>query len=327
MSNTSRFTPASIEAFKRTAKDIQRAYPLSLQQSQEVLAKVYGYPDLHALQEHCKQGPVAGPFPGDADFGSMWSLRIDGMSRFYQVAKGCAPTGRLTIDDLEIFGTPDARKAAMDFESAVDAEIAGTGKIQRDTPTSAYVWFQDSDQLTDPLWSTRTCREGVFRLTEKGEIIQKAMDWLHARAGSDHVAESTRNAAFDSLEHLMQSHPNNPYPAALFFWDVCAKTNGDGDDEVMDVELAQEIWPQMKACRAMFDSAMPRNFRGEMDPKLVGNGAANEPYFALLYWGAITASALGHDKDALAWARRSLRFFKHDSFGARFIVDHITKGR
>ncbi|MDO9236177.1 MAG: hypothetical protein Q7U28_09130 [Aquabacterium sp.] len=114
----------------------------------------------------------------------------------------------------------------------------------------------------------------------------------------------------------MQAHPNNPYPAALFFWDVCAKANDDDededededDDEDMDFELANEIWPQMKACRSMFDSAMPRSFRGVIEPKLVGNGAANKPYFALLYWGAITASALGLDKDALAWARRSLGY-------------------
>lgn len=324
MSNTSRFTPASIEAFKRTAKDIQRAYPLGLQQSQEVLAKVYGYPDFHALQEHLKQSPVVGPFPGETDLASIWSLRIDCKSRFYEVAKGCVPTGRLTIDDLEIFATPDARKEAMNFEAAVDAEILGTWSIPSSTPASDYVWFEESDQLADPLWYTRTYHEGVFRLTQKGAIVEKAMDWLYDQVQSG-ANDSKREAAFDSLDRLRFAHPNDPYPAASYLSVVCSNAIDEDDDEDMDVELANEIWPQMKACRAIFDSVMPKGFRGVIEPKLVGNGAANRPYFELLYWGAITACALGLEKDALAWARRSLRFHKDDSFGARFIVEQITK--
>lgn len=60
VSTNFKFVPESIEVFKRAARDLQRCYPISLQKSQEALARAYGYPSLHSLQEHLKLSPKPG---------------------------------------------------------------------------------------------------------------------------------------------------------------------------------------------------------------------------------------------------------------------------
>ena len=317
MSYKRQFVPASIEAFKRTARDIQQAYPLSLQQSQEVLAKVYGYPDFHALQEHFKTNPTPGPFLGDTG-GVLFSFSIDAMSRFYQLAGKNLPKGRLDIDDLGIFYDPETRKEIMDFEAEVDAAVKGVEGIETKTPTSDYVWFEETDVFKDPLFTDRIHHEGVFRLTRKGAVIFKAMNWFYdqvaeGRAGEDLVAR---------LDRLLDAHPNNPYTASMRIFE---ELEPYGDEDKIPADLANEMWPIAKASRALFESVMPPKFRGRINPKLISKDASNKYYFALLYWGAVCAAALGFERGALAWARRSLKFDRADSFGAKFIVEQFAK--
>lgn len=116
MSNQLRFTPASIDAFKRTARDVQRAYPIGLQNAQEALAKTYGYPDLHALQEHLKTSPEPGPYPRPHPRGAGLVRPFSSYGVFERIARS-SPTGLLSIEDLYIFDEPHIRKQAMDDNS------------------------------------------------------------------------------------------------------------------------------------------------------------------------------------------------------------------
>jgi hypothetical protein len=68
MASPTRFVPANAADFKRAAKDLQHTYPLTLQQSQELLARMYGYADLHELQQALLKGLPPGPYISELDW-------------------------------------------------------------------------------------------------------------------------------------------------------------------------------------------------------------------------------------------------------------------
>ena len=63
-----RFVPASFEAFQRTARDIRSAYPVNVDQSQDLLAKVYGYQSCSELMAHLESSRTRGPFLSEMDY-------------------------------------------------------------------------------------------------------------------------------------------------------------------------------------------------------------------------------------------------------------------
>lgn len=63
-----RFRPASPGDFKKYAKDLGWLIDKPLQRAQELLARMYGYADLHELQVILKRAGTAGPFDDDSDF-------------------------------------------------------------------------------------------------------------------------------------------------------------------------------------------------------------------------------------------------------------------
>lgn len=62
-----RFRPATKADFSQYAKNLGHLTGLPLQPSQELLAQVYGYADLHELQEVLKQSGLAGPYEDEQD--------------------------------------------------------------------------------------------------------------------------------------------------------------------------------------------------------------------------------------------------------------------
>ena len=224
------------------------------------------------------------------------------------------PKGRLNFEDLMLFGTAQERKQAMDIESSIDAEISGDVTYKNPLETADYFSFEVGD---DRLWSVAkgpiSSREGVFRITEKGLVVLKAVRYLIEELSytRDEVA---RDALFDSLDSIEERHPNNPYIPALRLEAMFQ------NDQPLDAEFAEYAFSGFKRSRKQFESLMPKGFSGTIEPNLVGNGAENFQYFSCLYYGALSASALENQKTAEAWARRSLRHHKDDSFGARFIL-------
>ena len=63
-SNTSKFRPKNLGAFSQYSKHLAWLLNLSLQRAQELLARIYGWADLHELQQALKVRSPAGPFMG-----------------------------------------------------------------------------------------------------------------------------------------------------------------------------------------------------------------------------------------------------------------------
>jgi hypothetical protein len=319
VSDNIRFTPYSLDSFKRTSRDLQRAFPIGLQESQEILAKLYGYPHLHALQEHLKNYPA----PGLEDGSSPFFLDDRAATNFYELTqRKVFPLGRMGVEDIGIFQPPAERQEIMRVQKEIESAIDGAAPPELNAEPNDYVWFQDRP---DPDGSK--LREGVFRLTKKGDSIWKACcylnDVLHYGEASGRDArqlQAMHKYAADSMHHMLELFPNNPYVKANWIW-ACSE-----DREEFSLEFASDLWPIAQEARKQFESIMSHRFSGYIEQKLVGFGAENQPYFAVLYFGAHFASRIGLQHEALKWARRSLRFSKNDNFGIRFLADALKNG-
>ncbi|MFZ3119220.1 MAG: hypothetical protein WA159_12955 [Variovorax sp.] len=327
MSTDFRFTPASIGAFKHTARDLKKAYgSLALQQCQEVLAKIYGYTDLHALQEHLKTKPRPGPYAHVLSSDDQLTMAARPLRAFSSFAPpSTRPTGRRDIQDLAVFEEPERRKERMAQEDFRDAVATGAIPSEVDASVRDYVSFEVFDQ--DPHLSIMPIsrKRGTFKFTEKGYAVYLAigdqMDVFYSEC-----SEEVSRAALGGLQAALQKMPNNPY---LRSWATTTYMQGKfplwkaGDDEDLhgDVEDAIALWQSFKACRSIFDGLMPKGFRGIIDPKEAGNMA----YFDVLYLGTRCAAIAGYRSLALAWARRIVRLDPRDSFGARFIVKALEE--
>ncbi len=152
MSTVFRFTPASIGAFKHTARDIKNAYgSLTLQQCQEILARIYGYPDLHALQEHLKTSPKPGPYAHELSFDDEQTTSARVHSFFSASAPpSFRPTGRRDILDLALFEEPAQRKERMIEEDFRDSVGNGEIPFEPDAPVTDYVFFEVFEQDPHP---------------------------------------------------------------------------------------------------------------------------------------------------------------------------------
>ncbi len=321
MSTAFRFTPASISAFKHTARDIKKAYgTLPLQACQELLARIYGYPDLHAVQEHMKTNPKPGPYPSELPFTEAVALRRSAFRRFTEFASDAWPTGRRQIDDLGIFEQPEVRTGVIAQEDFRDSVATGSIAAEHDAQVSDYVWFEVREgDSRGP--NQQASREGIFRLTAKGYSVYMAIsDQMQVvDSPSDFFSDEERRTAYDRLLAASLKMPKNPY---LLAWELTTlllvNFPVDGGHEFDP--RAEGLWIRFKACRSMFDGLMPKGFRGKIEPKLIGNNAASGAYFDVLCWGARCALIAGHKSAALAWARRSARLSSYDGHGARFIV-------
>lgn len=314
MDTPSKFVPETAEAFKRAARDLQRAYPLSLQQSQELLARVYGYADLHELQQTLAKQLPPGPYRHEMDLESALTFRVQVASRFAKhLPPGCRmPRGYTTVDELCLLEDPATRRDAMAFNGLVERELdPSTRPVEADLTTEDYVQF-DAVEADD--WDRgRSKKEGDFLVNYMGKVVGEATHYLVEMLGRPTSGEE-RAELLDRLKGIANNHPRDPLCMARILDFVCSQS-----EEEMDESIAQEMWPAAQRARKLFDQVIPKDFRGNIDPY----GEQNYLYLATLYWGAVCASTLGQEKKALAWARRCLRLNPNDSFGARFLVEEL----
>lgn len=322
MANT-RFTPASIEAFKRTARDIHNACGNPLQECQDALSKGYGYADLHALQEHLKTHPTPGPYPDDCeDFAQRVGIRMGMPGRVLEYLKPLK-YGRIGLDDIGLAEPPEAREVIMQEHRMVDELLAGKSTPEPDTETSEYLWFDHQEDQ----------KEGVLRRTAKSEIIHSALVYLgelqeaaergwgpSGKALNPTEKKAERDQVFETRRQIARIHPNSPYAQAGLLTSVFQSWGDDGPP----LSSARQLWPGLQECRALFERVVPRGFRQGIEPELIGRSADNFPYIAVLYSGAICAHKVGDIRAALAWARKGRMLNKNDNFGFRFLVSSWT---
>ncbi|MES2877562.1 MAG: hypothetical protein V4713_04000 [Pseudomonadota bacterium] len=326
MDKQSKFIPENAVAFKHAARDLQRAYPLSLQQSQELLARVYGYADLHELQQTIAKQLPPGPYPNDLDTMPRVLFRLNAAERFLtQVPPECRmPIGRLTFQDLCLLESPDIRREAMSFHNLVEAELDPASRPRAtDLAPKDYVQFDAcEDDVYVHFGIGKAKKEGYFPLNFTGKVNITASNYILEQLDGPRT-EQDRYRLLKTLYGVWGNHPNNPLCLAQLLEFTC----GEAGDE-LDGAVAQEMWPIAQRARELFEQIIPKDFKGQIEPNCVSfnypNGVENHYYLSTLYWGAVCLFVLEQDKKALAWARRCLRLHPGDRFGARFLIDQMT---
>ena len=321
MFEPSRFVPASLDAFLRAAKDLQRAYALPLQRSQEALARIYAYPDLHAIQEHLKGRPVPGPFDEDMearDVDRRDYIADITLSDF--IGPRITRTGHLSASDLKLFAMPEARRAHMDFERHLESVVQGMSSKIDASPVTDYMTFEVRKAS---ILHGRPEKEGVFRLTKKGLAMRRIVTHLVSR-GEDGRSFADHSKLMLSLFNLSAAFENDPLSKAEQarleheMMLVFAETSSEPD-----ADLAKLALLGCKTVKQALESLMPSRFVGRIEPALVGDGIQNEPYMTALAVGTDCAYLLEQDRTAKAWGRKYLRLHPRDSFGVRFILEKM----
>jgi len=316
-----RFTPASMHDFTVAARDVAAAYGLKLSRAQENLARIYGFENFHELRLHIEKGSPAGPYAGEVDLGTavnrMQNWCLHDLSGFF-----CCPVGRRQLPDLELFMRPDDRRAWMRFQDSIDHELDPNFSAEAATISiDSYVSFvvDHIDQMGEK-WI-----EGKFVQSQLGRQVWEALLWI-IKDEEDISDPEERSKMFDELNRIMDNHPHNPYPGALLVSIVglrFAESWGEMLDDECDLpeaDMACALWLYEIAKRSidLFQSTIPKTFRGTIEPKLVGHWIENHSYHSVLHYGGIAATAAGMNKEAKKWFRQSIKTCKQDPFGSRF---------
>jgi hypothetical protein len=147
-SNNLRFTPVSIDDFKRAAKDVGALFRLPLHEGQELLAEIYGYKNFHDISGHLKSPHQPGPFYTE----DSWRDKTDVSRGRLAHAVACARKydqigvcGR-EVSALRLFGPPSERKRPM----------------------------PDGARLENVAISAAAAREGVFYARRLGDYVLRA---------------------------------------------------------------------------------------------------------------------------------------------------------
>lgn len=332
MASPIKFVPANAADFKRAAKDLQHAYPLTLQQSQELLARMYGYADLHELQQALGKGHPPGPYISELEWEDAMAFHHTTSERFVREIKALAgwplhPIGHVMFEDLLLLDTPARRRNAMNFHRDVQIEFSRlSAEPDKTKVPSDYMEFYVLEDDFPGLPKVKP--DGVFALTYLGKVLNTAVAVLVDRLSGPRDPEE-REGLSDQLERIFDSHPNSPIACARRLVISCGAFFEDWQEDG-ELDALSDHWELAQHTRALFEQLLPKTFRGNIDPllfdPLFSHGVDNRLYLDTLYWGAYCAQKLGKDKKALAWARRYLRFDPRDSCGARFIVEHLSDG-
>lgn len=316
-----RFTPASMHDFTVVARDIADAYGLKLSRAQENLARIYGFENFHELRLHIEKGSPAGPYAGETDLATAFNRThdwyLEDLSGYF-----CCPVGRRRLPDLELFMRPDERRAWMRFQASIDQELDPSVSAEATTlSVDSYVSFvvDDIAQLGEH-WI-----EGKFIQTALGRQVWEALNWI-TKGEEDIRDPDERSRIFSELNRIMDNHPRNPYPGALIVSLIASRFEeswGEMLDEqvaIPEEDVACALWLCEIAKRSidLFQSIIPKSFRGTIEPKLVGHWIENYSYHSVLHWGGIAAATAGMTKQANQWFRRSIKTCKNDPFGSRF---------
>jgi hypothetical protein len=332
MASPTRFVPANAADFKRAAKDLQHTYPLTLQQSQELLARMYGYADLHELQQALLKGLPPGPYISELDWEDAMAFLRKASERFVKEIKALAgwplyPVGHVTYEDLLLLDAPARRRNAMNFHRDVQVELSRmSAEPDKTKGPSDYMVF-DVLEYDFPGFP-KVKPQGVFALTYPGKVLNTAVHHLIESLDGPRTSDE-RERLLTQLGFVLDSHPNSPIAAARFLQLSCNALYEDWE-EGLEIEAAREQWALAQQGRSLFEKIIPKDFKGRIEPRLVSgrypHGVENDLYLDTLCWGAYCAESVGDMKKALAWARRYLRFSTRDYFGAGEIVDRLAPG-
>lgn len=308
-----RFTPASLQDFTAAARDVAAAYGIKLSHAQEHLARLYGFEDFHELRAHLAQLPPPGPYSDEAEIGvAVARMTGDGLQERDGTWRG--PIGRRSIEDLALYDRPHDRRTWMRFQDAIDRELDPAFVApETNLPVDEYVTcvvenvhYLDCQRL-----------EGKFVQTPLGRRVWEALTYLTDDFDDLREVRERQHVA-DQVHRIMENHPNNPYPGAVLVGLYMAGREGFGS--AAEKRQAQWLLPIAQRSIDLFAALIPKGFRGEIEPKLVGHWVENYSYSSVLYFGGFAAELAGNTALAKRWWNLCRRACKRDPFGARFAL-------
>lgn len=314
MSNDAgRFTPPSLKEFTARALDLAAAYGLPSSAAQEQLAIAYGFKDARELRAHLKTKPSPGPFTGETSIEGAFA-RMD--AEILREPGGAViwPVGRRRFRDLALYAHPQYRPALMRFQDAIDYELDPRFVVRASNlPVDDYATFvvEDNDDI-EGSWM-----EGKFVHTSLGRRVWEALTYL-SQDFEEIQTDHERQYVADEVHRIMENHPNNPYPGAVLVGLYVSGREWFGTKE--EIRQCQWLVPIAQRSIELFCSLIPKGFRGEIEPKLVGNWIENFSYSSVLYYGGVAAEISGKDSLARRWYAQCRRACRQDPFGARFAL-------
>lgn len=315
MSNSAsrRFTPACLQDFTVAARDVAAAYGLKLSRAQEHLARLYGFEDFHELRVHVAKLPPPGPYRDEAEIG-VAVARMTGDALEERDGTVLWPIGRRGVEDLALYDRPHDRRGWMRFQDAIDQELdPAFGAPETNLTVDDYATFV----VENVAYLDCQRIEGKFVQSALGRRVSEALTYL--TDDFDDLREAPdRQRVADQVLRIMNNHPNNPYPAAVLVGLYMAEREVSGSSA--EKRQAQWLLPIAQRSIDLFSALIPKGFRGEIEPKLVGHWIENYSYSSVLYFGGIAAEVTGNAALARRWWTLCRRACHQDPFGARFAL-------
>jgi tetratricopeptide (TPR) repeat protein len=336
------FRPSSLDDFNQYAKALSRLIEEPLQRCHQLLARAYGYEDLHAMQLAMREpAGRAGPFGrtvlddltiffSEPQFiegiRSRSDRLLDLVAQYKQLGESQQLSARYAkVRELGLFDTPAEQRIAS--KRVFNALNILEGKSVSETIPGetregihAYAYLAQADS-----------GEYYACLTRTGAAVRDALDEIFPLPGprpeSEFIEQGNiqRQRALD----IMKAHPDCPWPLAyivirhaqvlaqgswtgpLFYLDaefIYPKMTGTFQSEV--VKNARQLLPDVYRAVGMFDVLYKdiTQLVCHFDPE-VGRRIDYDvlTWPALLYWGGMVAANAGERDYAIRLLKRAVR--------------------
>jgi hypothetical protein len=367
LSTVVRFRPTSTSDFSRYAKALSYVIEEPWQVGQDILAKAYGFVDLHALQQEMKRPGDPGPYSPDIDehtsqplgpeYGATRTARNDWLLRLVSGWKGLSRVGELDsryalVTGLELFSRPPVHRAAFRNIRARLRKFQGTadGSVKRTGSEPSY-----NAQADYVSWGTDMYGGAIPLFTSEGQVIFASFEWLLKHVDEENIAvfgpyDEEDEDEFEGAEGLLATIEDHPdfiwlpakliaQQAPLYLQDGWAQhlpvgPDGFGSEDARPQYRAHQrensllLLPYLQATVEDF-----REFYAGITNlaswQEASHRADTRAWPELLYWGGRIAMNAGKPEWAISMLKEHMSLVPDDNFGARYPLSalYLTTGR
>ncbi|HQR21915.1 MAG TPA: hypothetical protein PKV98_13660 [Burkholderiaceae bacterium] len=334
--------------FHAYAKNLAWLIEEPLQSTQELLSRIYGFANLHELQQVMSRPGHAGfeNAPPDRDSSTIYFWTPELGNRILDLVKerkGLPSLAELPrrcwlARDIGLFGNGHEHRRAfrrikVPLEVGSGQGPSGTGLSVRDYATLE----TDYEGKTIPTFTE--IGAAVFRAAL--DLVPDQRSWNYDQTPPEKVASA--------LDALAERYPQNPWVPAIkvtslaeiFFlggWADNPRHDAEGnwlDFDAHDGHLKHgernAVWLLTDAKRsiALFEDLLGESADKTADFRLATTDGDTSTWPSLLYWGARIAAYAGDTALAIKWARRCRKIVPDDNFGTRQLLAPLllSKGK
>ncbi len=331
-----KFRSPSKEDFSQYARNFSWLIEESLQKSQELLARIYGYSNLHELLINLQKPGTPGPYDHD------WVFRIidkdpsipivDEAARHNGILEILSKHKGVDIIDLGprywdareigLFDTPvthrkEFKRIRFKYDVLGSSEPDGLKLLVSDYANIDYQNDQAIPEFT-------ALGRGVF------DAVTKLLP------DDNSVTSDDQDRAKSEILKIIQRHPNNPWPCAMF---VCAfgqlrfqgpwndiwdsqKRPSDASPQFMRYapDYAHYLLPFAQRAVTLFSELYGKHQldSADYDTTSIASEFGGDLFYwpAVLYWGGMVALNSNQPKLAYTWLSKNYKICKRDSFNA-----------